>query len=101
MIKNGGRTMKNNEICYVINAHVGTLAHYQSGWSKEVNIVSWNEGPAKLDIRDWSPEHDKMSRGITLNADEVERLVESVQARDAVTMLRNHAKPARSNDYER
>ena len=94
-------TMNNERISYKVIANVGTLAKYQSGWSKEVNIVSWNEGPAKLDIRDWSPEHDKMSRGITLNADEVQRLIDSVQSRDAIAMLRDMARPPRTNGYER
>ena len=80
--------MNNERISYKVIANVGTLAKYPTGWSKEVNIVSWNEGPAKLDVRDWSPEHDKMSRGITLNADEVQRLLDSVQSRDAIAMLK-------------
>ena len=94
-------TMNNERISYKVIANVGTLAKYPTGWSKEVNIVSWNEGPAKLDIRDWSEDHEKMSRGITLTADEVQRFVDSVQARDAITMLQNMTKPARANDYER
>lgn len=93
--------MNNERISYKVIANVGTLAKYQSGWSKEVNIVSWNEGPAKLDIRDWSEDHEKMSRGITLNADEVQRLIDSVQSRDAIAMLRDMARPPRTNGYER
>ena len=93
--------MNNERISYKVIANVGTLAKYPTGWSKEVNIVSWNEGPAKLDIRDWSPEHDKMSRRITLNADEVQRLLDSVQSRDAIAMLRDMARPPRTNGYER
>lgn len=93
--------MSNERISYKVIANVGTLAQYPTGWSKEVNIVSWNEGQPKLDIRDWSEDHEKMSRGITLTADEMQRLVDSVQARDAITMLQNMTKPARANDYER
>lgn len=93
--------MSNERISYKIIATVGTLAQYPNGWSKEVNIVSRNEGQPKLDIRDWSEDHEKMSRGITLTADEMQRLVDSVQARDAITMLQNMTKPARTNDYER
>ena len=93
--------MKNERFSYKVIANVGTLAQYPNGWSKEVNIVSWTEGPAKLDIRDWSEDHEKMSRGITLTADEAQRLIESVQARDAITRLENMTKPARTNDYER
>ena len=94
-------TMSNERISYKVIANVGILAHYPTGWRKEVNIVSWNEGPAKLDIRDWSEDHEKMSRGITLTADEMQRLVDSVQARDAIMKLENMTKPARINDYER
>ena len=93
--------MSNERISYKVIANVGILAQYPTGWSKEVNIVSWNEGPAKLDIRDWSEDHEKMSRGITLTADEMQRLVDSVQARDAIMKLENMTKPARINDYER
>lgn len=93
--------MSNERISYKVIANVGTLAQYPTGWSKEVNIVSWNEGQPKLDIRDWSEDYEKMSRGITLTADEMQRLVDSVQARDAITMLQNMTKPARTNDYER
>lgn len=93
--------MRTDEIRYKIIASVGTLAQYPSGWCKEVNIVSWNEGPPKLDIRDWNPDHDKMSRGITLTANEAQRLIESIQARDALGMLQDMANPVRTNDYER
>ena len=93
--------MSNERISYRIIANVGTLAKHPAGWTKEVNIVSWNDGPAKLDIRDWSPDHDKMSRGPTLTADEAQRFVEAVQARDAVGMLKDMENPGRSNDYER
>ena len=44
------------------------------GWTKELNLVSWNGGVPKYDLRDWSPNHEKMGKGITLNADEVQEL---------------------------
>lgn len=37
-----------------------------NGWTRELNVVSWNGGAPKLDIREWSPDHSRMSRGITL-----------------------------------
>ena len=45
-----------------------------SGWTKEANIVCWNGGSPKLDIREWDPDHERMSRGITLYEAEAERL---------------------------
>lgn len=45
-----------------------------SGWKKEVNIISWNDKPAKVDIRSWDAEHKRMSKGITLNKEELKNL---------------------------
>jgi hypothetical protein len=44
------------------------------GWTKELNLVSWNDREPKYDIRDWSPEHDKMGKGVTLSKDEMAKL---------------------------
>lgn len=54
--------------------HVGRLSTASSGWTREVNIVSWNGAAPRLDIRDWSPDRAKMSRGIGLNREETENL---------------------------
>ena len=44
------------------------------GWTKEVNLISWNGAAPKYDIRDWAPEHEKMGKGITLTKEEVQEL---------------------------
>jgi hypothetical protein len=36
-----------------------------------LNLVSWNDRPAKYDIRDWSEAHDKMGKGVTISKDEL------------------------------
>lgn len=54
------------EITYGIVEKIAVLSTSEKGWSLEVNRVSWNGNPAKIDIRPWSPEHDKMGKGITL-----------------------------------
>ena len=66
IFRNGGYIMSNERIGYRIIANVGIFAKQSNDWRKEFNIVLWNEGFAKLDIREWSPEHDKMSKEITL-----------------------------------
>ena len=48
---------------YEIIKSIAVLSTEKSGWTKELNLVSWNEGPAKYDIRDWAPDHEHMSRG--------------------------------------
>jgi len=42
----------------------------KTGWSRELNFVSWNGSAPKLDIRDWSPDHTKMGKRITLTREE-------------------------------
>lgn len=61
---------ENREFKFSIVRHIGVLAEGNKGWKKEVNMVSWNDRPAKLDIREWDESHVKMTRGITLNAEE-------------------------------
>lgn len=70
--------MSGNEISYEIVKKIGVINRYPTGWSKEINIVSWNEGPAKYDIRDWAPDHEHMSRGAALTEQELARLMNHV-----------------------
>ena len=63
-----------SEIKFEIEKHIGILGDTARGWTKELNLVSWNDKPAKYDIRDWSPDHEKMSKGITFTADELAEL---------------------------
>ena len=64
-----------SDISYEIKAMVGTIGTKKNGWRKELNIVSWNGAPPKFDIRDWSPDHMHMSKGVTLYMDEIRQLV--------------------------
>lgn len=73
------------DIKFEIKEHIGVLAERDAGdggvWTKELNIVSWNEGSDKWDIRDWNKDHDRMSRGLTLTDEEVKKLYELLKAR--------------------
>ena len=62
------------EIRHEIIESIGILSENNKGWSKELNIISWNGAAPKYDLRDWSPDHEKMGKGISLSADEVEKL---------------------------
>ncbi|GAB2562986.1 YdbC family protein [Gracilibacillus alcaliphilus] len=57
-------------IKYEIIKHVAVLSETSSGWKKEVNLISWNDREPKYDIRDWSPDHEKMGKGVTLSPEE-------------------------------
>ena len=62
------------DIKFEINEDIGILSESAKGWTKELNLVSWNGAAPKYDLRDWAPEHEKMGKGITLSADEVQKL---------------------------
>ncbi|HSQ89580.1 YdbC family protein [Romboutsia sp.] len=70
------------EIKYDIVEEIGTISETSSGWSKELNRISWNGREAKYDLRDWSPEHAKMGKGITLSIDELKALKELLNKMD-------------------
>lgn len=58
------------ELKYEIVEKLGVLGESAKGWRKELNLISWNDRPAKFDIREWSPEGDKMGKGVTLSKEE-------------------------------
>ena len=59
---------------YEITKHIGILSESAKGWTKELNLISWNDREPKYDIREWSPEHEKMGKGVTLSVEEVDAL---------------------------
>lgn len=54
----------------------------KTSWKKELNLVSWNEKTAKYDIRDWDDKHEKMSKGITLDVEEIKKLKDLLNSID-------------------
>ncbi|GAA0698450.1 YdbC family protein [Paraclostridium ghonii] len=50
------------------------ISESANGWTKELNLVSWNDRPVKFDIRDWDENHQKMGKGLTLSIDELREL---------------------------
>jgi hypothetical protein len=59
------------ELKYEIVEHLGVLSESAKGWTKELNLVSWNDREPKYDIREWDGEHEKMGKGVTLSNDEM------------------------------
>ena len=68
------------DIKFEIVKEIGVLSEGSKGWQKELNLVSWNDAAPKYDLRDWSPEHEKMGKGVTLTEDEVKKLKELLDA---------------------
>ena len=59
--------MPDKNITFEIREYLGVISQHDSGWNKELNIISWNGQSPKYDLRDWDPHHERMSRGITLH----------------------------------
>jgi hypothetical protein len=64
------------DIKYDIIQTIAVLSESAKGWKKELNLISWNGREPKYDIRDWSENHEKMGKGITLSKEELDNLKE-------------------------
>lgn len=62
------------EIKFEIEKELVYISDSPKGFTKELNLITWNGKEAKYDLRDWSPEHEKMGKGITLSGDELKNL---------------------------
>lgn len=64
------------DINFKIEEQIGLLSQRDSGWTKELNLVNWNDKGAKFDLREWNPDHNRMGKGVTLSEDELFNLYE-------------------------
>ena len=67
------------EIQYEIVKEIAVLSTGDSGYTKEINLISWNGKEPKYDIRSFSPNREKCGKGITLNADEAAAFLKALQ----------------------
>jgi len=65
-----------SEIKYEIVKKIGVLSKAGSGWTKELNLIRWNDREPKYDLRDWSADGEKLGKGITLSREELSSLKE-------------------------
>lgn len=64
------------ELKFEITEHIAVLSESSKGWTKELNLISWNGREPKYDIRDWAPNHEKMGKGVTITKEELDKLKE-------------------------
>ena len=77
VLKKGARQMAFE---YEIVKHIATLGETNDR-TLEVNLVSWNKRPAKVDIRRWDKDHTFMGKGVALTEDEAKALLEALKGR--------------------
>ena len=68
-----------SDIKFTITEDLATLSTSPKGWTKELNLVSWNDAAPKYDLREWSPDHSKMGKGITLTKEELVTLISALE----------------------
>lgn len=67
---------------YEIQENLGVISTSKNGWTREVNIISWEGGAPKVDIRSWDPDHERMDRGkATYTKAEAVELMKILEAR--------------------
>jgi hypothetical protein len=59
------------DIKFEIIKKIGLLSKTDKGWAKELKLISWNDREPKYDIREWSPDGQTMSKGVTLSKEEL------------------------------
>ena len=69
------------EFKYEIIERIAILAK-KGDWTKELNVVSFNDRPAKYDLRDWNHEKGRMGKGATLTVEEMINLKTVLNAID-------------------
>lgn len=59
------------DFSYEIVKSLGCFGENKAGWTLELNYISWNGRAPKYDLRSWSPDHQKMGKGLTLSEEEL------------------------------
>lgn len=74
------KVRKNQEVKFNIKKKIGVISrNADSGWTKEINLVSWNNGEPVYDIRSWSPKREKAGKGVTMTKAEVVELLKILE----------------------
>lgn len=61
---------------YEILESIGVISTSSGGWTRELNLVSFNDREGKYDLRDWAPDRNSMSKGFSFTREELAKLKE-------------------------
>lgn len=63
------------EFSYEIIEEIGQVGNpTASGWSTRLNLISWNGGSPKLDIRSWNEDMSRMGKGVSFSKEDAKDL---------------------------
>ena len=72
-----------SEIRYEIINELGVIPAEKGSMRLELNRISWNGNEPKYDLRRWSPNRDKMGKGVTMSERELIALYELLKEEPA------------------
>lgn len=70
------------EIKYEVINTIGVVSEGKNGWNKELNLIKWNDREPVYDIRTWSPDHEKIGKGVTISVEEAKVLRDMLNSLD-------------------
>ena len=74
-----GKEMTEKGITCEIVEPIAVLSENEKGYTKEINLVSWNGAEPKFDIRNWHPGRERSGKGITLTREEIMNLMDAME----------------------
>lgn len=66
------------EVTFEIIKNLILLEEYKNGWTKEINLVSWNDKDPVIDIRTWGKNKEVIGKGISINDKEFKDIVKYI-----------------------
>ena len=71
--------MAEKDITCEIVRPIAVLSDNERGYTREINLVSWNKADPKYDIRNWHLGREKCGKGITLTEEEARTLMNALE----------------------
>lgn len=62
--------------------HLATLGTNDKEWTTELNIVSWYGKQPKFDLREWSPDHERVGKGALFTLEVAQGLADYFKSND-------------------
>ena len=64
---------------FKIQKEIGIVSEKPSGWTLELNLVSFNGKGAMYDLREWNDDHTALRRGIRLSESDLRSLMKVIK----------------------
>ena len=66
---------------FKIHEEIAVISRKPSGWTLELNVVSFNGKEAKYDLREWKDGHTSLRPGVRFSESDLKPLMEAIQKR--------------------